>query len=98
MDLYGNDMVAVGGQTHYCQEWDMEVYLDGPAVRWLGQIMVPILLGESIQGKPNKVVIFTTLSGQAWYVHWYLSTLLHPEVNTMIYHLAMDRPAGEQLL
>lgn len=97
MDLPGNDMVAVGGQTHYRQEWDLEVYLSGPAVRWLGEIMVPILLGEPAQGKPNKVVIFTPLPGQAWYVHWYLSTL-HPEVNTMIYHSAMDRPAREQLL
>ena len=76
MDLAGNDTVEGGepGQYHYRQTWDRENSHVGPAMRWLANELVPILLGEPANGESNKAVIFAPLLGQAWFAYWYLKT------------------------
>ena len=70
MDLPGNDtVVGTGGDYHYRRASDQQKYHAGPAIRWLGDEFVPILLGEPVDNSPNKAVIFTPLPGQAWFVY-----------------------------
>ena len=65
MDLPGNDTLTEGTKVHYRREWNEDDHSPGPAIRWLGNTLVPILLGEGANGQPNKAVIFVPLPGQA---------------------------------
>ena len=93
MDLPGGDIVAgPGGESHYRQSWDPENFHAGPAIRWLADELVPILLGEPANGSPNKVVIFLPLPGQVWFVYWYLQTF-HTQagLRPFIFHADLTR-------
>ena len=97
MDLPGNDTLTEGTEVHYRREWNEDDHSPGPAIRWLGNTLVPILLGEGANGQPNEAVIFVPLPGQAWYVHWHLQTF-HPGLKTFICHSLMSRPKRDELL
>jgi hypothetical protein len=97
MDLPGNDTLTNGADVQYRQEWDQDMHSPGPAIRWLRDTLVPILLGEGANGLPNKAVIFAPLPGQAWYVHWHLSTF-HSGLKSFIYHAGIPRTKRDELL
>ena len=89
MSLAENDTVPTDGEDLYRQNWDPNTYHAGPAIRWLGETLVPILLGEPADGSPNKAVVFAPLPGQAWFIFWYFRTF-HPGVKAFMYHAGMN--------
>lgn len=94
MDLPDNDTVeGAGGEYHYRQAWDPVQCQPGPALRWLSDHLVPILLGPGADGVHNKAAIFAPLPGQAWYIHWYLNTF-HPGLKSFIFHA--DIPSAKR--
>ena len=72
MDLPDNDVssddletVGRGLRVSYLQIWNCDRFRGGSELRWLSDIFVPKLLGTSVGGVPNKVVIFAQFPGQA---------------------------------
>ena len=99
MSLSGNDTQDVGedGDNQYRQTWDGETVHEGPAIRWLRNKFLPILLGEPANGSPNKVVIFSPLPGQAWFIHWFLKTFF-PALKSFIFHADIPRPTRNDVI
>src|ERR1700709_2831873 len=97
MDLPGNDTLTNGADVQYRQEWDQDTHSPGPAIRWLRDTLVPILLGEGANGLPNKADIFAPLPGPAWYVHWHLRTF-RSGLKSFIYHAGIPRTKRDELL
>ena len=101
MDLPGNDTVDDGteGEYHYRNSWDPQKYHAGPAIRWLAEVLVPILLGDPVDGSPNKAVIFSNLPGQTWFINWYLKTF-HSQagLRTFIFHSGRAGPQRNALI
>ena len=99
MSLAGNDSQDVGedGDYQYRQTWGRETVHEGPAIRWLRNKFVPILLGESANGSPNQAIIFAPLPGQAWFIHWFLETFF-PALKSFIFHADIPRPKRDDVI
>src|SRR5437588_7313464 len=98
LDLPGNHtVVGTGGDYPYRQAWDQQKYNAGPAIRWLGDEFIPILLREPVDNSPNKAVIFTPLLGQAWFVYWFLKTF-HTGLSPFMFHTDNSSKRGEEMI
>jgi hypothetical protein len=97
IDLPGNNNLTNGADVQYRHEWDQDTHLPGPTILWLRDTLFPILLGQGANGLPNKAVIFAPLPGQAWYVHWHLSTF-HWGLKSFIYHARIPYKKRDALL
>ena len=99
MSLASNDTQDVGEDRdyQYRQTWDRETVHEGPAIRWLRNKFVPILLVELANGSPNKAVIFSPLPGQAWFIHWFLKTFF-PALKSFIFHADIPRPKCDDVI